>query len=93
MCYLATPSKDALNNIENYIELANNFAEQKDDIEERFVQLHWAPKNKTIKEGERAYYTKENGCRIDRYRYFINQGRLDNYVSCCCSGQFREVHG
>ena len=79
-CYLATPNKPTLAIINKYIDAANLFVkEEKDkDKEEdkdkvkKFIQLHWAPSNDKVKADERAYYTKENGRRIDSYQHYIN---------------------
>jgi len=71
-CYLATPNKKNLATIENYISAANLFVNEKNNNEDKFVQLHWSPSNDDVKDGERAYYTTENGRRIDSYRHYIN---------------------
>jgi adenine-specific DNA-methyltransferase len=70
-CYLSNPNVSMLNNIAKQIELANQFVNN-NNIEQKFVQLHWAPQNDIIVEGERVYYTKENARRIDCYRHYIN---------------------
>jgi adenine-specific DNA-methyltransferase len=71
-CYLATPNKSTLIAIKKYIKTANKFVQESGFDVKKFVQLHWAPANDDIKKGERAYYTRENGRRIDSYRSYIN---------------------
>lgn len=76
-CYLATPNKKMLEKIHNYIDHANQLMdltqETGTNVQKKFIQLHWAPKDDVIKEGERAYYTKENARRIDYYHQIIDQ--------------------
>jgi len=70
-CYLSTPNKKAMNIISQHIAAANAFVNSKNNKETKFIQLHWSPKRETVKAGERAYFTAENGRRIDSYRYYI----------------------
>ena len=73
-CYLANPSPYQLKKIKKYVDEANAYADSNEDNGPHFIRTHWAPKNNTtIKKDERAYFTHENGVRIDKYRYFINQ--------------------
>jgi adenine-specific DNA-methyltransferase len=69
-CYLANPDNHTIEKIHQYIDQANFFAAN-DVNEPKFIQLHWSPKTDVISEGERAYFTHENGRRIDSYRQFI----------------------
>jgi len=73
-CYLATPNKPTLAIINKYIDAANLFVKEEKDKDKvkKFIQLHWAPSNDKVKADERAYYTKENGRRIDSYQHYIN---------------------
>jgi len=77
-CYLASPNKTTLVNIQKYIDAANLFVKDNNDNNndnndvKKFIQLHWSPSNDQIKDGDRAYYTRENGRRIDSYMYYIN---------------------
>lgn len=71
-CYLANPTKETLDIISKYIETANLFVNSNNGQEQKFIQLHWSPKTDTIQEGERVYYTRENGRRIDSYQEYIN---------------------
>ena len=71
-CYLAAPNKTMMVTIKKYIDAANEFVSNLDVNVEKFIQLHWAPAGNNIKKGERAYYTRENGRRIDSYRSYIN---------------------
>jgi adenine-specific DNA-methyltransferase len=61
--------------IEMYITQANDYASKKTPKVPEYIQLYWSPKSNTIHQNERAYFTPENGVRIDRYKYFI-----DNFV-------------
>ena len=73
-CYLAHPTNNAREKIAKYIEQANAFASDTSNNNiPKYIQKHWAPKQQQIQKGERAYFSRENGQRIDRYRYFINQ--------------------
>lgn len=71
-CYLANPDAMMVGCIEKHIVLANTKVLDSDASEEKFIQKHWAPLSDDVKKGERAYYTAENGRRIDRYRAYIN---------------------
>jgi adenine-specific DNA-methyltransferase len=71
-CYLANPDQETLAQINNYIAAANLAINNNNQGNEpKFIQLHWAPKTDIIQEGERVYYTKENGRRIDCYQDYI----------------------
>ena len=70
-CYLASPDIPTLADISIYIASANAFVKSKNNLATKFVQLHWSPKQEVVEEGERAYYTVENGRRIDSYRHYI----------------------
>jgi adenine-specific DNA-methyltransferase len=73
-CYLANqPDKATLARLQQYISQANAFVASQQPCQTKFIQLHWAPQSDLdIKTGERAYYTKENGRRIDAYQEFIH---------------------
>ena len=76
-CYLANPDRITIDLIAKYIEQANIFVIN-NNSETKFIQLHWSPKTDTVLAGERAYFTKENGRRIDSYQeYIINQVPAD----------------
>ena len=69
-CYLSTPSKKQMKIIKKYIDKANDYV--KLDVEvPKFIQKHWAPSQLNITEKDRAYFTYENGKRIDKYMNFI----------------------
>ena len=72
-CFLSTPNKKTLDNIEKYIEKANKFADKPNDKVKAWIETHWSPESDDdIKINERTYFTNENGKRIDAYRYFID---------------------
>jgi adenine-specific DNA-methyltransferase len=70
-CYLANPDAVTSSVIWQYNQAANLFVNSRTPGETPFVQLHWAPRDSTIQAGERVYYTKENGRRIDSYQAYI----------------------
>lgn len=70
-CYLATPNNSTMVAIKQYIDAANLFVSNNNNID-KFIQLHWAPSDNEIKPYDRVYYTIENARRIDSYRYYIN---------------------
>ena len=70
-CYLATPDSRLQQEIRLYIDAANNFADNPPLHLKKWVSIHWAPKERVPKKGERVYFTHENGVRIDAYREFI----------------------
>jgi adenine-specific DNA-methyltransferase len=61
-CYLATPTKKTYAKICQYIDEANRKADE-ENTDVPWVSRHWT--------GERAYYTEENGQRIDVMRQYI----------------------
>jgi adenine-specific DNA-methyltransferase len=69
-CYLDTPTKKKLVEIQKYIDDANAFAHSTDDLVPKWVQCHWAPTGK-INKKHRVYYTQQNARLIDRYRHYI----------------------
>jgi len=72
-CYLYSPDNKTLTTIKNYIDTANEYVKDNNNNNgKKFIQLHWAPSSDIIKEGERAYFTRENARRIDSYRNYIN---------------------
>jgi adenine-specific DNA-methyltransferase len=72
-CYLSTPTKADQQKIKKYIDVANEMADDPDQLQpqEKWISKHWSPQNETTEEGERAYYTCENGRRIDIMRDYI----------------------
>ena len=71
-CYLATPSSSDITKIKKYIDTANSLADNfEQNIPEPWISKHWAPQQNTVSEKDRAYFTRENGRRIDIIRDFI----------------------
>lgn len=72
-CYLSRPSVKDQATIKKYIDNANKIADEQSPstVIEEWVSKHWSPKKEETKEGERAYYTCENGRRIDLMRDYI----------------------
>ena len=71
-CFLSNLSEQEIKKLSEVIEIANTYVNNMDGDEvPSFVSKHWAPSTKNVKIDDRAYFTKENGERIDKYRYFI----------------------
>lgn len=70
-CYLASPNEELQEEIKKQIQQANIIAEEKNHGRS-WISRHWAPKSDKIEPGERAYYTHENGLRIDVVRNYID---------------------
>lgn len=70
-CYLASPSEELQEEIKNKIQEANIIATEK-NCGRSWISKHWSPKSDKIEPGERAYYTHENGRRIDVVRNYID---------------------
>jgi adenine-specific DNA-methyltransferase len=73
LSFLSNVSEKFTKEIQHYIDMANIYV---DSISEnsipKYISKYWSPKEKNIKNNDRAYFTKENGERIDKYRYFID---------------------
>jgi adenine-specific DNA-methyltransferase len=94
-CYLATPTNKTYAKICEYVDEANRKADAK-EVGEPWIEKHWT--------GERAYYTKDNGRRIDAMRQYIDTipNEFRDYVlapllvECSIhtntSGQFASFH-
>ena len=83
-CYLSSPSKKEIENIERMVNNTNTYVEQqmknnKNKIPSNlsYISKYWAPSDddgfKGLHSNERAYFTTENGERIDYYMQFINK--------------------
>jgi len=71
-CYLDNPNNATIKDIKHYIDLANEHVKTKIlDDNDKFVSKHWSPQG-SINEGDRVYFTEENGILIDLYRNYIN---------------------
>ena len=70
-CYLSNPNQQTQNKIKQYIDIVNEISNHYEEIENPFISLHWSPKNKDILKQDRAYFTYENGKRIDKMRNYI----------------------
>jgi adenine-specific DNA-methyltransferase len=71
-CYLSNIPESDEQEIRKYIAIVNEFAKNKTMYTDRFISGNWAPLGDEIQPTERAYFTKENGHRIDIYRNFID---------------------
>jgi adenine-specific DNA-methyltransferase len=73
-CYLSKPSSSVITKIKLHIDKANNFVDINWDTNKSitpFVQTHWAPSSPVITATDRAFFTYENGKRIDAYMHYI----------------------
>lgn len=72
LSFLSNVSNQFSKELQNYIDMANIYV---DTINEnnipKYISKYWSPKENNIKNNDRAYFTKDNGERIDKYRYFI----------------------
>tara|TARA_Y100001970_G_scaffold294316_1_gene450422 strand:+ start:1861 stop:2985 length:1125 start_codon:yes stop_codon:yes gene_type:complete len=74
-CYLSNIDKVYYSKIKAAISQINTLVNIGKNINYTpWISKHWSPQDdNNIKEGERVYFTSENGKRIDMYRYLINQ--------------------
>lgn len=70
-CFLSNITPTTEKKLKHYIEQANAYANNHTAFMEPFVSGKWAPLGKKIEQGERVYFTYENGKRIDIYRNYI----------------------
>jgi adenine-specific DNA-methyltransferase len=64
-CFLSNIDNQFSKKIKEHIEHANFYVDNIEEDIPQFIGKHWTTK-------DRLYYTRENGKRIDKYRYFIN---------------------
>ena len=74
-CYLANITNKDYHRIKILINQINTLVNKGKGVKYTpFVSKYWSPEDdENIKEGERVYFTEENGKRIDMYRHLINQ--------------------
>jgi len=76
-CYLANPTPKTLVQIQKYLDEANRLADEAtattaaSTLTGAWISKHWAPAHQKIEVGDRAYFTYENGRRIDVIRDYI----------------------
>ena len=75
-CYLSSPTQPTRTQIKKCIDEANKKADEATHtplahVTDRWISKHWAPENPTITQNDRAYFTCENGRRIDTIRNYI----------------------
>ena len=82
-CFLKHKTKKERNELETYINAANDYVDNPSNTETYvYVQKHWSPTTDNIKPTERVYFTAENGKRIDKYKYFIDNFTPEKYQPC-----------
>ena len=75
-CYLSAPTPPTRTQIKKCIDEANKKADEASasplaQLQDKWISKHWAPENPTITQNDRAYFTCENGRRIDAIRNYI----------------------
>jgi len=75
-CYLSSPTKPTIAQIKKHIDEANQKADEETHsplarATDKWISKHWAPETQTITQKDRAYFTCENGRRIDVMRNYI----------------------
>lgn len=71
-CYLSNPTALCEAKIHKFIDKANEIAEEHNLTDaDKWVSMHWSPKNEKIEESDRVYYTRDNGQRIDNIRNYV----------------------
>lgn len=72
-CYLSSPTKTTIAQIKTHIDNANKLADEATHtpVTDRWISKHWAPETPIITQKDRAYFTCENGRRIDIMRNYI----------------------
>lgn len=72
-CYLSSPTKTTIAQIKTHIDDANKLAGEAihTPVTDRWISKHWAPETPIITQKDRAYFTCENGRRIDIMRNYI----------------------
>lgn len=73
-CFLSNVSNTFIEKINKVVDMANEYVDKQNDTTyTRFISKFWAPNEDiSITIGERAYFTKKNAERIDKYLYFIH---------------------
>lgn len=74
LCFLSNVSDTFTQKLQHVIQLANEYVDnQKDESYTKFISKFWAPRlHNSILKNERAYFTKKNAERIDKYLFFIH---------------------
>lgn len=73
-CFLSNVTNKDVEKIEKYVAMANKYVNSDEDVGPHYIRVHWSPSSSTnVKKGERAYFTHENGARIDKYCYYIRE--------------------
>jgi len=75
-CYLSSPTQPTRTQIKKCIDEANKKADEANEskagpLTDKWISKHWSPENPTITQKDRAYFTCENGRRIDTIRNYI----------------------
>ena len=70
--FLSNLTSEEYKEVEKIMDVANSYVDMmSNEGVPNFVSKHWSPSSDNVKIDERAYFTKQNGERIDKYRYFI----------------------
>lgn len=82
-CYLVNPSVGQKERIHNHLTRMNEIAEKGPFIEGIICKLYSPKDTKSIKEGERCFYTRENALIIDTLRQYITEHVEEDIVNYC----------
>ena len=82
-CYLVNPSVGQKERILHHLARMNEIAEKGPFIEGIICKLYAPKDTKSIKEGERCFYTRENALIIDTLRQYIGEHVEEDIVNYC----------
>jgi len=82
-CYLVNPSVSQKERISNHIQIMNEIAEIGPYYEGIICKLYAPKDSKSIKEGERCFYTRENALIIDTLRKYISEKVEEDIKNYC----------
>lgn len=82
-CYLVNPSDIQKDRVSHHIKIMNEIAEKGPYYEGIICKLYAPKDSKSIKEGERCFYTRENALIIDTLRKYISEKVEEDIVNYC----------
>jgi len=82
-CYLVNPSDIQKERVSHHIKIMNEIAEKGPYYEGIICKLYAPKDSKSIKEGERCFYTRENALIIDTLRKYISEKVEEDITNYC----------
>jgi adenine-specific DNA-methyltransferase len=82
-CYLVNPSDIQKERVSHHIKIMNEIAEKGPYYEGIICKLYAPKDSKSIKEGERCFYTRENALIIDTLRKYISENVEEDITNYC----------